>query len=139
MMVDFLSPVQACTSTFIHISVLWLCLTLLPCSHEWKQMGAFVKFYRILHGALLWPYAFHSALLSSFFKRIKLICTDFYWFVLIFCHALMMIFFWIDVVIIILAVTQYFTLNIFQQTKGGSDLVWYSIDRDIFKTESIFL
>ena len=24
-------------------------------------------------------------------------------------------------------------------TKGGSDLVWYSIDRDIFKTESIFL
>ena len=22
--------------------------------------------------------------------------------------------------------------------KGGSDLVWYSIDRDIFKTESIF-
>ena len=23
-------------------------------------------------------------------------------------------------------------------TKGGSDLVWYSIDRDIFKTESIF-
>ena len=23
--------------------------------------------------------------------------------------------------------------------KGGSDLVWYSIDRDIFKTESIFL
>ena len=24
-------------------------------------------------------------------------------------------------------------------TKGGSDLVWYSIDRDIFKPESIFL
>jgi hypothetical protein len=23
-------------------------------------------------------------------------------------------------------------------TKGGSDLVWYSIDWDIFKTESIF-
>ena len=23
-------------------------------------------------------------------------------------------------------------------TKGGSDLVWYSIDRDIFKTESFF-
>ena len=23
-------------------------------------------------------------------------------------------------------------------TKGGSDLVWYFIDRDIFKTESIF-
>ena len=26
-----------------------------------------------------------------------------------------------------------------KMTKGGSDLVWYSIDRDIFKTESIFL
>ena len=25
-----------------------------------------------------------------------------------------------------------------QMSKGGSDLVWYSIDRDIFKTESIF-
>ena len=26
-----------------------------------------------------------------------------------------------------------------QTAKGGSDLVWYSIDRDIFKAESIFL
>ena len=25
------------------------------------------------------------------------------------------------------------------QFKGGSDLVWYSIERDIFKTESILL
>ena len=28
--------------------------------------------------------------------------------------------------------------RILAQAKGGSDLVWYSIDRDIFKTESIF-